>query len=172
MIDPRKKPEWGDEIPEQLLARLAAEPTIGAALRALGDALMAGLDGRTLELVALRVSAVRDNRYVWAGHCAIALTRPHGRLTVEEIARVAAGPQTLSGADAVTVQAVDDLLTLRRLGGATRQALGERALAVTIATSFYDMVVTVMRDAAPDASPIAGLETPALATSAMGPGRS
>jgi hypothetical protein len=163
------RPQWDGQVPEQLFARLSAEPVVGDALCGLGDALLKTLDGRVLELVALRVATVRASRYVWAGHVAVALNRPDsGRLTPEEISRIAAGPRTLSGNDAPVVQAVDDLLSLGHLGGATRLAAGPGVLALEITTGFYELVVRIMRGAEPDAAPVEGLETPAIAASMVG----
>lgn len=163
-----ERPQWRGQVPLQLLARLEAEPVIGDGLCGLGDALLAGLDGRLLELVALRVSAVRDCLYVWRGHCAIAIGRPVGALAADEIARLAAGPAALIGEDAAVVQAVDELLARSELAAATRRRIGARALGIVVATRFYDTVATIMRDAESDAAPLDGLETPELAAQGIG----
>lgn len=157
------RPEWSGLVPEQLFTRLSGEPVIGDAVCELGDALLTSIDGRMLELIALRVSAARSCLYVWSGHCAIALRRPDGALTPDEIACVAVGPSALSGSDAALVQGVDDLLSHGQLGARTREAIGGNALALGIATCFYDMVTMIMSGAPPDAPPIPGLETPSRA---------
>jgi Carboxymuconolactone decarboxylase family len=144
---------------DALFARLAGEPVAGDALCALGDTLYGSVDGRLFEFAALRVAALRDSAYVWRGHCHIATHRRDAHLTPAEIARVAAGPGALEGCDAATVQGVDDLVTRRVLGAWSRRALGDRALAVTLTTLFYDAVTTVMAGAEPGARPIAGIET-------------
>jgi hypothetical protein len=158
---------WRELRPRQLLARLAVEPVIGAAFEALGRTLVDELDGRTLETIALRVSARRDCHYVWRGHCVIALNHPTQPLTVDEIARIAEGPSALTGADQVLVRAVDELLG-EGLGALSKATLGSRALPISIATFFYNAVAVLMSDAAPepDARPVRGLETPLIAVRA------
>jgi hypothetical protein len=135
---------WGGLRPRRLLALLACEPVIGPALLALGRALSDVLEPRTLETVALRVSARRDCHYVWRGHCAIAVDL----LGAEEIARIA------HGTDAALVRAVDEILDGRSSSHDPQ---------VRIATGFYDVLCGLLRDTEPedDALPVAGLETPA-----------
>src|SRR3954468_17314061 len=95
-----ERPEWNGLLPRTLFARLERRPVIGAGVRALGDGLRASMDHRTLELIALRVSARRDCLYVWRGHCRIAHLHIDETLTLTDIARVAAGPHALTGRDA------------------------------------------------------------------------
>ena len=141
---------WRELRPRQLFARLAVEPVIGAAFEALGRTLVDELDGRTLETIALRVSARRDCHYVWRGHCAIAFDL----LGAEGIARIAHGADALSGAHAALVRAVDEILDGRS---------SSHDLQVTIATGFYDVLCGLLGDTEPedDALPVGGLETPA-----------
>lgn len=153
------RPEWNGALPHQLFDRLSEAPEAGDALCGVGDALLGSLDGRTLELVALRVAAVRACRYVWAGHCVIASRRASGRLTHDEIARIAAGPEAMDGPDAELLVAVDALLT--------RSAESALPLSVTIAVLFYDVVCMIMSDAEPDAAPVPGLEDPLIAAGSI-----
>jgi alkylhydroperoxidase family enzyme len=164
----RHRPQWNGLVPEALFRRLSAEPVVGDSLCALGDALLSTADGRMLEFVALRSSAVRDCLYMWRGHCQIALRRLDEPITAEEIARIAAGPAAFTGADAAVVQAIDELLDDGCLSAPTRSALGDRALILTIATLFYETIAIVMHDAEPEAEPLDGLETPAAAARAVG----
>jgi hypothetical protein len=157
------RPQWSGIVPESLFNRLEAEPVAGAALCGLGDALLATADGRMLEFVALRSAAARDCLYMWRGHCRIALKRPQGALTKQEIALVAAGPGSLTGADGNVVRAIDELLATRVLSEDSTRAVGEKALILTIATLFYEAIATIMRSAEPDEDPVDGLETPAVA---------
>jgi Carboxymuconolactone decarboxylase family len=157
------RPQWGGLSPDALFARLEEEPRAGDALCALGDALLETAAGRLLEFVALRTSAARTCLYMWRGHCRIALQRAPEPLSREDVARVAAGAATLSGDDAIVVAAIDELLGERRLRPSTRESLGRRALVLTIAVLFYETVAIVMRDEEPEAEPIEGLETPAIA---------
>jgi alkylhydroperoxidase family enzyme len=157
------KAKWRDQFPHQLFERLMAEPMIGEAICVLGDTIMSELEDRPRELVALRVSAVRHNLYIWRGHCQIAR---HLGLTPSEIGRVAVGPTTFTGDDAAVLWTVEHVLANRNVGAATRQALGPaRLLTVTTAARFYDLVASVMNDAEPErsATPIDGLQTPAQA---------
>lgn len=147
-------PQWNGLVPHQLFARLDAEPVVGNALRGLGRALLAELDGRTAEIVALRVAAVRGCAYVWAGHVVIARTRRDGgHLTEAEIAGVRGGPDACAEADAALVATIDRLLAR---GPAAR--VGAPPLALAAAVFFYDLVCTVMADAEPDAPAVPGLE--------------
>jgi hypothetical protein len=163
-----ERPQWSGIFPETLFQRLEGEPTAGAALSGLGDALLATADGRMLEFVALRSAVARDCLYMWRGHCRIALSRPQGRLDEDEIARVALGPSAFTGSDATMLTAIDELLADRRLSAASRRALGDRALLLTIATLFYEAIATIMRDAEPDEEPLEGLETPTAAERSIG----
>jgi alkylhydroperoxidase family enzyme len=162
----RDRPEWGDERPEQLFERLSASPEIGDAFLRVGDTLYRELDGRALDLISLRVASLRHNMYTWHGH--VWIGRRRAALSDDDIRRVAAGPDHLTGTDRLVVQAVDDLLTLNRLGGSTARALGDDAVMYVIAISFYDLVTRIMRGADPDAPVTAGFETPALAASGLG----
>ena len=141
---------WGELRPRRLLALLASESVIGPALLALGRALSDVLEPRTLETIALRVSARRDCHYIWRGHCAIAFDL----LGAEGIARIAHGADALSGAHAALVRAVDEILDGRS---------SSHDLQVTIATGFYDVLCGLLGDTEPedDALPVGGLETPA-----------
>lgn len=157
------KAKWGDQFPRRLFEHLMAEPMIGEAICVLGDTVMSQLEDRPRELVALRVSAVRHNLYIWRGHCQIAR---HLGLTPSEIGRIASGPTAFAGEDAAVLWTAEHVLTNRRVDGAARRALGaERLLTVTTAARFYDLVASVMYDAEPEASatPIDGLQTPARA---------
>lgn len=161
------RPQWKGQVPEALFARLGAEPVVGDAFCALGDALLTTANGRMLEFVALRCSALRDCRYVWRGHCRIALRRSDDPLSADEIARIAVGPAAFTGPDVFVLQAIDELLANRRLSAQTRSAIGDRALILTIASLFYDAIATIMQDAEPDAAPTNGLETPAIAAGSV-----
>ncbi|MBJ7330454.1 MAG: carboxymuconolactone decarboxylase family protein [Solirubrobacteraceae bacterium] len=163
-LTPTSRPEWNGLVPRQLYDRLNAEPVVGRPIDHLGKVLLDAVDGRTSELVALRVAALRGCLYVWAGHCQIALRRPDGRLTKDEIARVAAGPAMFDGADAAVVAAADAILA----HASTRIAEPAAMSPVTMATLvlFYDLICTIMADAEPDAAPVRGLETPARAAAA------
>jgi hypothetical protein len=175
MTDPKQKLEariaqvdqhWKEQRPSELFNRLMVQPVIGEAICALGDTIIDELTDRRRELVALRASALRENAYMWRGHCQIA---QQIGLTVAEIARVAVGPTVFDGDDAAVLWAVDQVLTNRRIDPATQCVLGEGGtLSVRIAAKFYDMVASVMHDAEPepDATPIAGLETAACARAA------
>jgi alkylhydroperoxidase family enzyme len=175
MIDPKQKLEarisqvyqhWKDQRPYELFKRLMVQPVIGEAICALGDTIIDELTDRRRELVALRASALRENSYMWRGHCQIA---QHIGLTVAEIARVAVGPAVCEGDDAAILWAVDHVLTDRRIDSVTQRMLGEGGmLSVRIAAKFYDMMASVMHDAEPEpgATPIAGLETAARARAA------
>jgi AhpD family alkylhydroperoxidase len=153
------KPQWKGLRPRELFERLKPRPHIGNALCALGDAVLDELDRRACELVALRVSAVRDSAYVWRGHCQIA--RDAG-LTVDEIARVAVGPAAFDGRDAAILRVVDDVLGNRCVDAESRSILCDDALSVEIATGFYGSVARIVEGAEPepDVAPIPGLETP------------
>ena len=177
MIDPKsllerrravERPQWGGLVPEELFARLEAEPLVGDALCAVGDALLETADGRMLEFVALRASVMRDCLYMWRGHCRTALRRDPEPLGMDEIARIAAGRGAPTGPDAPVLAAIDQLLLDRRLSARARRAVGDRALILTIAVLFYETVAIIMRDAEPEAEPIAGLETPAIAARSVG----
>lgn len=172
MTEPKQKLEarivqvdqhWKDQRPYELFRRLMVQPVIGEAICALGDTIIDELTDRCRELVALRASALRENAYMWRGHCQIA---QHTGLTVAEIARVAVGPTVFERDDAAVLCAVDVVLANRRIDLTTRHMLGEGGvLSVRIAAKFYDMVASIMHDAEPEprATPIAGLETPARA---------
>jgi alkylhydroperoxidase family enzyme len=172
MIDPKQKLEarisqvnqhWKDQRPYELFKRLMVQPVIGEAICALGDTIIDELTDRRRELVALRASALRENAYMWRGHCQIAR---HVGLTLAEIVRVAVGPTVFEGDDAAVLWTVDHVLTNRPIDPATQRMLGEGGmLSVRIAAKFYDMVASVMYDAEPEpgATPIAGLETAAHA---------
>lgn len=167
----REVPEhWGAERPTSLFERLDHVPSLLAdAFLGLGQALNSELDGRVLELVALRVSAARDCLYVWRGHCRIAMHRASDSLTFDEVARVAAGPHTLNGDDAIVVQAVDEFLARGHMSPATGARLRGRGLdlEVPLAAGFYASVSSLMHDALPEAAAIAGLETPMLAAATV-----
>lgn len=157
------KAKWGDQFPHRLFDRLTADPTIGEAICVLGDSVMSALADRPRELVALRVSAMRQNLYIWRGHCQIAC---HLGLTPSEISRVAVGSTMFTGEDAAVLWTVEHVLANRGVDATTQQALGvARLLAVTTAARFYDLVASVMRDAEPEqsATAIDGLHTPAQA---------
>jgi hypothetical protein len=159
------RPEWGDLRPRHLLDRLEPFPLFREALMAMGHALSEAVDRRTLEHVVLRVATLRDSRYEWVAHTNICLL--NGFLTEQEVARIAAGAGQLTGADATTVQAVDDLLTLGHLGAGTLRAAGSRALAITATTSFYAMIAALAAGLEPEWPPVPGLESPAMATSRL-----
>lgn len=151
--------EWDGERPWRLFEELAEEPGIAAAFYGQCDALRAAMDFRTLELVALRASAVLACPYSWHGHCRIAL---RGEMPYADIAAVAVGPRAFTGFDAAVLTAVDELLAAGRLSTKTRAALGMAARSVTVATANYQLVTWVMDGIAPEPLPhVAGLETPA-----------
>ena len=157
------RPQWGGLVPTALFARLEAEPQVGNPLSALGDALLETVDGRMLEFVALRSSAVRGCLYMWRGHCRIARQRRPRPIRDDEIARIAAGPGAFESADAAVLEAIDELLVDRRLSAGAREAIGDGGLILTVAVLFYETVAIIMRDVPPEADPIEGLETPAIA---------
>jgi alkylhydroperoxidase family enzyme len=159
---------WNGEIPVALLRRLGEVPAVGTAMLDLGAALRRSASGRTLESVALRVSARRNCLYTWSGHCRIALGRTEAPLNRDEIARIAFGPAAFDGPDRLVLEAVDELLADRRLTKRTRRAIGDRELILAIATSFYDTLATIMRGVEPDALAITGLETPCVAAHSVG----
>lgn len=159
----RERPEWGDRRPYKLLERLRAQPAVGDAIVGLGAVLMDEVDHRTRELVALRVSAVRNSIYVWSAHSVLAHELA---LTCDEIARVAVGPTVFGGHDAAVLWAVDHVLANRPVDSATRRELGEAVvLSVTAATKLYELVGSIMQGAEPEACvvPIPGIATPAEA---------
>jgi alkylhydroperoxidase family enzyme len=153
---------WKGRPPHQLFERLKTECVIAAAIRGLGDALRTAMPGRTLELVALRVSVLLVNSYIWNGHTYIALD---SMLTFEEIAGVAVGTSAFAGRDATTLHAVEELVRGVGLSDETRSGLGSQALSVTVASGFYRLVATIMQDASPEPGVpvIPGLEDPAQA---------
>jgi 3-deoxy-7-phosphoheptulonate synthase len=160
------------EVPEALFRRLGEERDVGIALLELGRALRDRIDARTFELVALRCAASRKSLYEWRGHCRIALARDEAGLGEDDIARVALGPGAFEGGDRAVLEAVDELLTHRRLSASTRAAIGDLELAVTLAVHFYDTIATVMAGTSPDAAPVLGLGTPHEAAHAVGVGMS
>jgi alkylhydroperoxidase family enzyme len=162
----RHHDEWHGESPKALFARLAGEPALAAAFLDLGDAFYAQLDGRVLDVVSVRVAVNRHSLYTWRGHVWISLHR-EGGLTEDEIRRVAAGPDHLTGDARVIAQAVDDQLLLNRFGSATRTALGDQALATELAIGFYDMIARLVCGLPPEAPSVPGLGTPALAASGV-----
>jgi hypothetical protein len=159
------RPEWGDLRPTRLLERLEPLPLVRDAVMALGHALGESVDRRTLEHVVLRIATLRDSRYEWVAHTNICLR--NGFLTAQEIASIAAGADQLTGADAATVQAVDDLLALGRIGAATRLAVGERELPIKVTTLYYNVISALAAGLEPEAPPVPDLETPALATAIL-----
>jgi 3-deoxy-7-phosphoheptulonate synthase len=162
------RPQWGGLFPETLFKRLEQDPPVGEAVAAIGDMLLERADGRMLEFVALRSSAVRGCLYMWVGHSHIALQRQPEPLTAEEIARVAAGPAALTGADAALLTAIDELLFDRQLSAHSVQALGERGLILRAAVLFYETIAGIVGDSPPEEEPIRGLETPAVAARSVG----
>lgn len=161
----RERDEWDGRRPYKLFAALQAQPVIGDALLAQGAVLMDEVDHRTRELIALRVSTVRNCVYVWSGHARLALELA---LTRTEIARVTVGPTVFAGSDAAVLWAVDHVLTNRPIDPDTQRELGEGGvLSVRITTKFYETVASIMHGAEPepDVAPV-GLETPALARAA------
>jgi AhpD family alkylhydroperoxidase len=159
----RERDEWDGRRPYKFFEELQAQPVIGDALCAQGAVLMDEIDHRMRELIALRVSAVRNCEYVWAGHARLARDLA---LTREEIARVAVGPTVFNGRDSAVLWAVDHVLANRRIDPVTQRMLGEQGvLAVRIAAKFYDTVASIMQYAErePDVEPVAGVETPAQA---------
>ena len=156
-------PQWKGACPRGFFARLASEPAILDAVRGLCDTLPKVMARRTLELVALRVSAQLGCVYVWQGHCHIALGAD---LTFTEIAGVAHGPAAFGATpDAVVLRAVDELLAHDCLSIATRAELGDAELAVTVAIATYRLVSSLMDgfEPEPGIAPVTGLETPARA---------
>jgi alkylhydroperoxidase family enzyme len=159
----RERPERGDRRPYKLFEKLRPQPAIGDALVALGAVLIDELDHRTRELVALRVSAVRNSVYVWSAHWVLAHELA---LTCDEIARVTVGPTVFGGHDAAVLWAVDHVLANRPIDSAAQCELGEAVVrGVTAATKFYETVASIMQGAEPEdcVVPIAGIATPAEA---------
>jgi len=146
----------------KFLDALQAEPEIADRFRGLIETLPDAMPPRTHELVALRVSAVLENSYIWTGRCHHAVANV---LTHREIAGIATGPAALTGLDAAVLQAVDELLETGLLSRATRAALGDDALGVMIATGTYRTVASIMHTADPEhAVPVVvGLESPTRA---------
>lgn len=169
--DPAERPEFDGRRPEKLLAALRASPAIQAALLPLGATLMDTMEPRTRELVALRVSALRDSAYLWSGHVPIAMHL--GALDPDEIARVAVGSAAFEERDAAVLLTVEHVLANRAVDALARRLLSEPdILAITVATGFYATIASVMQGAEPepDLPEIAGIETPAEARgTAAGP---
>jgi Carboxymuconolactone decarboxylase family len=159
---PEGQPLWKGRLPHKLFERLKAEHVIAAGIRALGDGLRAAMPDRTLELVALRVSALLVNSYIWNGHAYIALDC---LLTFDEIAGIAAGEAAFTGRDAMILRAVEELVGGARLSDETRHALGSKVLSVIVAAGFYRFVATIMQDVPPEPGVpvIPGLEDPTQA---------
>jgi len=153
---------WKGLPPHKLFDRLKTERVIATGIRALGDALRTAMHDRTLELVALRVSVLLVNSYIWNGHTYIALD---DMLTFEEIAAVAAGASAFTGRDATILRAVEELVRSARLSTDTRVALGSQVLSVIVAAGFYRLVASIMQDVPPEPGVpvIRGLEDPAQA---------
>lgn len=171
MIDQTSPPEWRAMRPRRLLTRLSAAPGLVTPVDRLGRALLAALDGRTYETVALRVSARRDCPYTWRAHCLIARNHLTDPRTAEEIARIAAGPSALTGRDAAVAAAVDALLD-RRTGTPTLRRLGRDEVPIVFATALYDAVTALMAEAEPepDAVALTGLDTPLTAVRSLNRG--
>lgn len=162
--DARTREEWKGRRPHELFRLAARYPLLGEPLLAEGSAVLDVLDDRTRELAALRVSAVRDNAYVWSGHVYIALAGE--LLSRDEIVRVAAAPATFEDRDAAILAIVDDVLAERPIDDSVRDAVGEEdAQRIERTATLYDTVAFLMRDAPaePAVEPVAGLETPARA---------
>jgi alkylhydroperoxidase/carboxymuconolactone decarboxylase family protein YurZ len=153
---------WKGRPPRKLFDRLETEPVIAGGIRVLGDALRVAMSDRTLELVALRVSVLVGNSYIWTGHTYIALG---SLLTFEEIAGVAVGAAAFTGRDASVLRAVEELVRGARLSHETRFALGSQALSVIVAAGFYRLVATIMQDVPPEPGVpvVPGLGNPAQA---------
>ena len=117
-------------------------------MHALGGVLNNAPDKRTLEVIALTVAVLRKSPYLWRGHAFLAAIRLRV-LSVAEVARIAAGPSWLSPADALFVRVVTELLD-GDLSSASKAELGSRALRVTVATRFYDLIATLTREFAPE----------------------
>lgn len=156
------RPAWKGARPETFLRVLAAHPEFDPAVRCLGNAVGDALRPRTLEVAALRSSAVLANLYAWCGHTHSAIDTVLSR---REIAAIASGPTALVGRDAAVARAVDELLSNARLPRSTYFALADEAFGLIIAVGFYRLVATIMQDVDPEPSVavIAGLETPAAA---------
>jgi AhpD family alkylhydroperoxidase len=150
--------------PQRLYEILATDPALGEAFDVYGRTLNQLLRPRTLELIALRLAALRDCDYMWRGHVQIALNHPVDAFTVDEVARVAAGPHALDEADARIVRAIDELAA-RRATRPNLDALGDDALGVVLATFFYEAVTALLHRVEPEkqATPVAGLQTPSIA---------
>ena len=73
-------------------------------------------------MLALRLAAVRDSRYVWAQHVARA---EDSGIDMDEVARVAAGPDAPGWSDLerALLRAVDELLADGRIGSETWSVL-------------------------------------------------
>lgn len=152
--------------PLTLFEIIKTNPLFDREFLAFGEALRK-LENRLRELATLRVSVLLANEYIWAGHGHIA--RGLG-LSVDDIARAAAGPQAMEGRDAAILQLVDDLVARRDPQTSTPSELAEQdAVAVTAVVHFYELVAALVRDAAPeaDATPIPGLPSAAEARAAL-----
>lgn len=155
----RERTAWKGERPRVFFETIASEPVIGAALCGLCDALLAAMEPRLREFVALRVSAELDCAYAWHGHARISCD---AILSTAEIAAIAAGPAAFGGDDAAVLRAVDELLHLGALREETRTALGDAALAVKIATGTYRTIAWIVAGTEPEPgiAAIPGLESP------------
>jgi AhpD family alkylhydroperoxidase len=157
----RERDEWDGRRPHKLFHALQSQPAIADALLAQGAVLMDEVQPRTRELVALRVGAVRNCRYVWAAHTQLAA---EVGLTRGDIARVAISPTVFAGRDAAVLWCTDHVLANRPIDDATQRMLGEDGvLLVRLTAKFYDTIANVMADATPEpeVTAVSGLETPA-----------
>lgn len=146
-----------------LLAIFDREQRVTAPLIDHGSQLMDRLDERSYELVAARVAARRDNRYIWTAHCETSLTR--GVLSHDELVRVTAGPTAFRGREAALLWAVDHVLARRPVDDQTRAELEGDLLSVILAVGFYETIAYVTHDLGPepDVGTTPGIETPARA---------
>ena len=159
LTTPTDPPEWQGRRPARFFARLAGEPALARGIRELCDAVRESLPPRTLELVALYVSAELECLYAWHGHSRLAFD---GRLlSYADIAGAAVGPAAFTGADAVLLQAAAELLRDDRLTGPTRAALGDDT-GVKAAVAAYRLVAWLMEGIGPEPGipPVSGLKTP------------
>jgi 4-carboxymuconolactone decarboxylase len=110
-----------------IFATLAHHPRLLKRWSAFGGVLLYGgvLPPRERELLILRTAWHCDAHYEWGQHVGIGLA---AGLTDDEVARVAAGPLApgWAEADAVLLQAADQLHADSRIGDATWAALAER----------------------------------------------
>jgi alkylhydroperoxidase family enzyme len=133
-----------------VLGMLAWYPELAGAFNTLnGHVLYAStLTPRQRELLALRLAAVRDSRYVWAQHVARA---EDSGIDMDEVARVAAGPDAPGWSDLerALLRAVDELLADGRIGSETWSVLAgefdvQALMDVVFTVGAYDILAMAL----------------------------